>query len=105
MLSSMKIPKPIGKPSLKTSLVVANVGSENSEKGFVFLYFFDIAIYINNVIIIKKETMEVAIPQPTPPSLGAPIQPYTNIRSRGIFISIPMAAIQKTGIVNVIPSL
>ena len=40
-----------------------------------------------------KETIVVAIPHPTPPSFGAPNQPYTNIRSNGIFKSIPAKAI------------
>ena len=40
-----------------------------------------------------KETIDVAIPQPMPPSFGAPNHPYTNIKSRGIFKSIPEKAI------------
>ena len=49
--------------------------------------------------------MDVAIPQPTPPSLGAPNNPYTKIISNGIFKSIPQKAITNIGFVNVIPSL
>ena len=37
ILNSMEIPRPIGKPSLKTSFVVENDGKENLEKGLVFL--------------------------------------------------------------------
>ena len=72
ILNSIKIPNPIGRPSLKTSFVVVGEGGVNSANGFVFLYFSEIFIYINIDIIIINDTIVVAIPQPTPPSFGAP---------------------------------
>ena len=53
-------------------LVVVGEGGVNSANGFVFLYFSEIFIYINIDTIIINDTIVVAIPQPTPPSFGAP---------------------------------
>ena len=75
ILNSIKIPRPIGKPSLNTSFDVSLEGKENLENGSVFLYFFEKFMYMIIEIIIINETIDVAIPQPTPPSFGAPNQP------------------------------
>ena len=72
MLNSTNIPNPIGKPSLKISIEVFNVGPLNFENNIFFLYGFENTMIPSIVINIIAETIEVAYPQPTPPISGKP---------------------------------